>query len=326
MHRFAGLSLALSICTLVALVAAGCGSRSTLDYTFGDGGPTPEGSPARGLRRRRLLRQRDLRDVLGRLRRLQDVRRPHVRVDRELQLLPGGLRRLRDVRRRLLQRRRDLRELRGRLRRVPVVRRRQVRGPEGGLLLVPGGLRQVRRLRRRHCTPPETCASCEADCGECSVCGNGKCEGPYETCVNCPADCGECTTKDCLAVIECLIPCFGGGFSGGQIPPDIYSCVVTCSGQGCPQANSLIDNAVSCILSNINQLQSAQPLVLAEGVRPGAQRLPGLELQVIVTRRARGGCRSPASVRAAGRSSGSSRAGARAARSRSRRAAPSARS
>lgn len=103
------------------------------------------------------------------------------------------------------------------------------------------------------CTPPETCASCEVDCGECSVCGNGKCEAPYETCLNCPQDCGQCTTKDCLQVIECLIPCFGGGFGGGQIPPDIYSCVVTCSGQGCPQANSLIDNAVSCILTNINQ-------------------------------------------------------------------------
>jgi hypothetical protein len=103
------------------------------------------------------------------------------------------------------------------------------------------------------CNGAETCASCEADCGACAVCGNGKCEGPYETCLNCPDDCGECTTKDCLAVIECLIPCFGSGISGGQIPPDIYSCVVTCSGQGCAQANSLIDNAVSCILSNISQ-------------------------------------------------------------------------
>ncbi|HEY8091082.1 MAG TPA: hypothetical protein VIF09_24635, partial [Polyangiaceae bacterium] len=103
------------------------------------------------------------------------------------------------------------------------------------------------------CTPPETCASCEADCGACAVCGNGKCESPYETCLNCPQDCGQCTPKTCLQVIECLIPCLGGLGGGGGPPPNIASCAITCSGQACAAALSLIDDVVTCISRNINQ-------------------------------------------------------------------------
>lgn len=38
------------------------------------------------------------------------------------------------------------------------------------------------------CTGPETCVTCETDCGACP-CGDGRCEG-RETCANCPDDCG----------------------------------------------------------------------------------------------------------------------------------------
>jgi len=37
----------------------------------------------------------------------------------------------------------------------------------------------------------ETCASCEADCGRCTACGDGMC-ADGETCASCATDCGIC--------------------------------------------------------------------------------------------------------------------------------------
>jgi len=47
------------------------------------------------------------------------------------------------------------------------------------------------------CDAPENCTSCPGDCGECSVCGNDKCENtnatyPIESCITCNIDCGRC--------------------------------------------------------------------------------------------------------------------------------------
>ncbi|MBI4510581.1 MAG: hypothetical protein HY698_13190 [Deltaproteobacteria bacterium] len=44
----------------------------------------------------------------------------------------------------------------------------------------------------RACRPPETCSTCQKDCGRCPRgCGNGRC-GIFESCKTCPDDCGFC--------------------------------------------------------------------------------------------------------------------------------------
>jgi hypothetical protein len=46
------------------------------------------------------------------------------------------------------------------------------------------------------CEDPETCSSCQTDCGPCEpVCGDGVCD-PTEDCNTCPDDCGVCETCD----------------------------------------------------------------------------------------------------------------------------------
>lgn len=140
------------------------------------------------------------------------------------------------------------------------------------------------------CTPPETCASCEADCGPCAVCGNGTCQPPYETCDNCPADCGACNVTDCLQTLECVIPCLGlnggiggggggggssssssggggGGGSGGfgglgdaGLPPDALTCAAACIANACAGAGYFVDEAFGCFLENFS---SCMPVSLA---------------------------------------------------------------
>jgi hypothetical protein len=92
----------------------------------------------------------------------------------------------------------------------------------------------------------ETCASCEQDCGPCSVCGNGVCQAPYETCTNCPQDCGECTTQpvDCIEAVMCAFQCF----SGGQI---MASCVANCLSTACANAQYFVDQVLDCAFENV---------------------------------------------------------------------------
>ena len=96
------------------------------------------------------------------------------------------------------------------------------------------------------CQPPETCASCEFDCGVCAVCGNAKCEGPYETCVNCPQDCGACETIGCFSMLTCAIKCIGTSTS----PPTVsVTCIADCVARGCPSAQFFFDQAINCLVT-----------------------------------------------------------------------------
>jgi hypothetical protein len=104
------------------------------------------------------------------------------------------------------------------------------------------------------CDAPETCASCEQDCGVCAVCGNDVCEGPFETCVNCPGDCGECTTLGCLGMLTCAIPCLGLT----STPPDVNpTCAADCVARGCASAASLFDQLFTCLLDSLPNCQPA---------------------------------------------------------------------
>jgi len=98
------------------------------------------------------------------------------------------------------------------------------------------------------CNGTETCASCPQDCGVCAFCGNGKCEAPYETCVNCVADCGQCPTIDCSQELQCALKCF----NIMQMPPMIsLTCVGDCTAEGCPSAGYLVDQAVNCFIQQL---------------------------------------------------------------------------
>lgn len=99
------------------------------------------------------------------------------------------------------------------------------------------------------CQPPETCASCAPDCGVCAVCGNGKCEGPYETCINCAADCGTCDTIGCFSMLTCALKCI----DTSTRPPNVsVTCVADCVARGCPSAQFFFDQAFNCFLQNVS--------------------------------------------------------------------------
>ena len=102
------------------------------------------------------------------------------------------------------------------------------------------------------CGSDETCASCDADCGVCSVCGNNKYESSqFETCTNCPADCGECTVKNCLQVVTCTLGCIEFNTS----PPKFsLTCVANCAAQGCPDVQYFVDEVVNCAIFNIQDI------------------------------------------------------------------------
>ncbi|HEY8042096.1 MAG TPA: hypothetical protein VIF15_19970 [Polyangiaceae bacterium] len=102
------------------------------------------------------------------------------------------------------------------------------------------------------CQPPETCASCAPDCGVCAVCGNGKCEPPYETCTNCHEDCGDCQTIGCLEMLTCAFKCIDTSTN----PPNVsVTCVADCVSRGCPSAQFFFDQAFNCFLQNLNKCQ-----------------------------------------------------------------------
>lgn len=98
------------------------------------------------------------------------------------------------------------------------------------------------------CNAPETCASCASDCGVCAVCGNAKCEGPYETCINCSQDCGTCDTIGCFAMLTCALKCID---LSTQPPGVSVTCVADCVSEGCPSAQFFFDQAFNCFLQNI---------------------------------------------------------------------------
>jgi hypothetical protein len=94
----------------------------------------------------------------------------------------------------------------------------------------------------------ETCASCEQDCGPCSVCGNHVCEPPYETCANCETDCGACPTgQTCTETLGCVFQCFMGG------APPTLSCPGLCVAEACPKAQYFADQVVQCAFMYIGQ-------------------------------------------------------------------------
>jgi hypothetical protein len=99
------------------------------------------------------------------------------------------------------------------------------------------------------CNGDETCASCAQDCGVCAVCGNGKCEGPYETCINCSQDCGPCDTIGCFSMLTCALKCI----DLSTRPPGVsVTCVADCVARGCPSAQFFFDQAFNCFLRNVN--------------------------------------------------------------------------
>ena len=95
----------------------------------------------------------------------------------------------------------------------------------------------------------ETCASCPEDCGVCDFCGNGKCEAPYETCVNCTQDCGSCPTISCSQELMCALKCFD---LMSNPPMFSLTCVGDCTAEGCPSAGYLVDQAVQCFIDSID--------------------------------------------------------------------------
>lgn len=100
------------------------------------------------------------------------------------------------------------------------------------------------------CSATENCASCPHDCGVCAVCGNAKCEAPYETCTNCHQDCGDCQIIGCMSMLTCSIGCI----DTSTRPPAVrVSCVGNCVARGCPQAQSLFDQAFNCFIQHINE-------------------------------------------------------------------------
>lgn len=107
------------------------------------------------------------------------------------------------------------------------------------------------------CDAPETCASCEVDCGVCAVCGNNNCEAPYETCVNCPADCGDCTAIGCLQMLTCALPCLGLNSNPPQVS---LTCAADCVAEGCASAGYLFDQLFNCFIDNF---QNCQPVSIA---------------------------------------------------------------
>jgi hypothetical protein len=99
------------------------------------------------------------------------------------------------------------------------------------------------------CTGTETCASCQQDCGVCSVCQNGKCE-PFETCSICPEDCGKCETKGCLEVVTCAFGCI----DLSKEPPQFsVTCVANCVSLGCADVQFFVDQVLTCAISVLPQ-------------------------------------------------------------------------
>ena len=94
----------------------------------------------------------------------------------------------------------------------------------------------------------EDCASCEADCGACEVCGDGACSGD-ENCLSCDADCGACP------------PLCGDGECNGDESCDTCAidcgdCPDTCgdfvcdAGEDCINCPSDCECKMSCCLDN----------------------------------------------------------------------------
>ena len=88
----------------------------------------------------------------------------------------------------------------------------------------------------------ETCASCPADCGVCSVCGNNVCE-EYETCAICPEDCGQCETIGCLEIVTCALQCIQLDVDPPQFS---VTCVANCVALGCSDVQFFVDQVLNC--------------------------------------------------------------------------------
>ena len=95
------------------------------------------------------------------------------------------------------------------------------------------------------CGSEEACDSCPDDCGICTECGNGLCEGgqPVEDPETCPEDCGSCGDGVCgpvelelehFCAADCATVCGDGvcadGESVEECPPDCGGCNDGCCG------------------------------------------------------------------------------------------------
>jgi hypothetical protein len=94
------------------------------------------------------------------------------------------------------------------------------------------------------CDDPEWCDTCPADCGECTVCGNGLCEPgiPVENPQSCPEDCGSCGDGVCalgelveadFCIKDCGYACGDGVCNPTEsafAPDALDYCPVDCGG------------------------------------------------------------------------------------------------
>lgn len=98
------------------------------------------------------------------------------------------------------------------------------------------------------CSSTETCASCPQDCGVCDFCGDGKCEAPYETCTNCVQDCGECQVISCSQELQCALKCIN--LMSTTNPLDVV-CLGNCVADGCPSAGYMVNQVVDCLVGQV---------------------------------------------------------------------------